>query len=102
MWRAAATTCFGSRGKRDARARALPPLALLTASVRSLKAWDVSAGHLILAEAGGRYTDMHGKPVSYERAVADERFNIVGSNGHIHDATLAVFQRVRDATGLTE
>lgn len=67
-----------------------------------LKAWDVAAGGLVLAEAGGSYTDMLGKPFSYEAAIADERFNILGSNGGLHQATLETLQQVRKERGANE
>jgi myo-inositol-1(or 4)-monophosphatase len=58
-----------------------------------LKPWDVSAGALIVAEAGGRITGMDG-------AAFDARAgHLVASNGLVHDDMLAV---IRDsATGRT-
>jgi myo-inositol-1(or 4)-monophosphatase len=52
-----------------------------------LKPWDVSAGGLIVQEAGGRMSDAAGTgaPWSGEEVVA--------SNGHIHDAMLQVLAR---------
>jgi len=52
-----------------------------------LKPWDVSAGGLIVQEAGGRVSDAAGTgdPWSGEEVVA--------SNGHIHDAMLQVLAR---------
>ncbi|HXH24582.1 MAG TPA: inositol monophosphatase family protein [Vicinamibacterales bacterium] len=49
-----------------------------------LKPWDVAAGALIVAEAGGRVTGMDGTP--FDPAAA----HLVASNGRIHDAMLAV------------
>jgi myo-inositol-1(or 4)-monophosphatase len=47
-----------------------------------LKPWDVAAGSLILAEAGGRITDFQGKPFSiYESET-------LASNGKIHTEML--------------
>jgi myo-inositol-1(or 4)-monophosphatase len=46
--------------------------------------WDVAAGWLMVAEAGGRVTDLAGAPFSFERG------EILASNGAIHDAMLAV------------
>jgi myo-inositol-1(or 4)-monophosphatase len=69
---------------------------------QGLKAWDVAAGALILQEAGGTFTDMHGHEISFESAVADEKFNVFGSNGPLHTPTLAVFESVRKQTGLCE
>lgn len=47
-----------------------------------LDPWDMAAGALIVQEAGGTVTDVHGMPFSpYGRSV-------VASNGHIHRAML--------------
>lgn len=47
--------------------------------------WDVMAGMLCVTEAGGRVTDYGGGPVDLTN---DRR--VVASNGHIHDAMIAV------------
>ena len=49
---------------------------------QKLNPWDVSAGALIVAEAGGRVTDSTGAPFSSRTG------SIVASNGRIHDAVL--------------
>lgn len=49
-----------------------------------LHAWDVAAGMLIVAEAGGRTSDYLG------RAARVDAGELVASNGKIHDAMLAV------------
>ncbi len=49
-----------------------------------LKAWDVAAGALLVAEAGGRVTGWRGEPPSIDRGA------VVASNGRIHDEMLAV------------
>lgn len=54
-----------------------------------LKPWDVAAGALIVAEAGGRITGMDGSPFD---AVAA---HLVASNGQIHDALLDVIRTFR-------
>jgi myo-inositol-1(or 4)-monophosphatase len=48
-----------------------------------LKPWDVSAGALIVAEAGGRVTDLAGGPFSSARG------ECIASNGRIHDAMVS-------------
>jgi myo-inositol-1(or 4)-monophosphatase len=50
----------------------------------TLKPWDVAAAALILAEAGGRATDMSGRPPRL--AMPDW----LASNGHLHGALLAL------------
>ena len=54
---------------------------------QSLKPWDVAAGALIVAEAGGRLSGMDGTP--FDPAAA----HLIASNGRIHDAMLQVIER---------
>jgi myo-inositol-1(or 4)-monophosphatase len=54
-----------------------------------LHPWDVAAGALIAAEAGGRVTGMDGAP--FDPAAA----HLVASNGHVHDEMLAVIREFR-------
>ncbi len=55
-----------------------------------LKPWDVCAGALIVAEAGGRVSDLDGHTLSRESG------EIVASNGHVHDEMLALLRRAGD------
>ncbi len=50
---------------------------------RVMDPWDVAAGRLLVEEAGGRFTDFHGRPVGTART------DVVASNGLVHDALLA-------------
>ena len=54
------------------------------------KIWDHAAGTIIVEEAGGRVTDMHGKPLDFSRSdrLHDNR-GVVVSNGYCHDSALA-------------
>src|SRR5688500_18856130 len=54
-----------------------------------LKPWDVSAGALIVAEAGGTVTGMDGTP--FDPASA----HLVASNGVLHAAMLEVIREFR-------
>ncbi len=54
-----------------------------------LKPWDVSAGALIVAEAGGTVTGMDGTP--FDPAAA----HLVASNGAVHAAMLEVIREFR-------
>jgi myo-inositol-1(or 4)-monophosphatase len=56
----------------------------------NLKPWDVSAGALLVEEAGGRITDHAGGPL-HGRFPAP-----LASNGHLHDAALGVLARVTE------
>ena len=53
---------------------------------RDLKPWDIAAGALMVAEAGGRVTRMDGSPFSSRSA------DVLASNAAIHDAMLRVIQ----------
>jgi myo-inositol-1(or 4)-monophosphatase len=54
-----------------------------------LKPWDVSAGALMVTEAGGRITGMDGSPFDTVAA------HLVASNGSIHDEMIAVIREFR-------
>src|SRR3954469_6568689 len=54
-----------------------------------LKAWDIAGGALIVAEAGGRVTNMAGQPF------ASRGGHVLATNGHVHDAMLEVIVRFR-------
>lgn len=47
--------------------------------------WDWAAGILIVREAGGRVTNIHGG-----EAIFDERASLLASNGRLHQAMLAI------------
>jgi myo-inositol-1(or 4)-monophosphatase len=51
--------------------------------------WDVAAGLLLVEEAGGRVTDLRGRPLDLAAPA------VVASNGRIHEAMLATLARVR-------
>ncbi len=53
-----------------------------------LKAWDVAAASLMIAEAGGRATDFRGRPLDIYSG------EILASNGLIHDEMLQVMQKI--------
>jgi 3'(2'), 5'-bisphosphate nucleotidase len=58
------------------------------------KIWDQAAGSIVVEEAGGRITDLGGKPLdfSHGRTHAKNR-GILATNGHLHEALL---QALRD------
>ncbi|HEY8516441.1 MAG TPA: 3'(2'),5'-bisphosphate nucleotidase [Candidatus Binatia bacterium] len=57
--------------------------------------WDQAAGSIVVEEAGGRVTDLDGKPLDFTRGrtLAANR-GIVASNGLLHDAALAALRRI--------
>lgn len=57
------------------------------------KIWDHAAGTLVVQEAGGRVTDMEGRPLDFSRAARfiDNR-GVIVSNGLLHDRVLAALK----------
>ncbi|HYY99065.1 MAG TPA: 3'(2'),5'-bisphosphate nucleotidase CysQ, partial [Pyrinomonadaceae bacterium] len=53
------------------------------------KQWDTCAPEAVLAEAGGRMTDVWGNPLHYNTPDVLNRNGIVSSNGAAHDAVVA-------------
>lgn len=53
-----------------------------------LNPWDIAAGLLLIAEAGGRYSDMHGAPHQLRGP------ELAASNGLIHDEMIDLFTDV--------
>jgi 3'(2'), 5'-bisphosphate nucleotidase len=53
------------------------------------KIWDHAAGLLVVEEAGGRVSDLHGKPLDFNtgRMLTNNR-GLLASNGLLHDAAL--------------
>ena len=54
-----------------------------------LKAWDIAAGALIVAEAGGRVTRTDGTPF------ASRSGDVLATNGRLHDQMLGVIRSFR-------
>jgi myo-inositol-1(or 4)-monophosphatase len=54
-----------------------------------LKPWDIAAGALLVAEAGGRVTNLDGTPFSSRAG------HVLATNGRVHDAMLQV---IRDSS----
>lgn len=53
------------------------------------KIWDHAAGVIVVEEAGGTVTDMHGKPLDFSQAARFvDNQGVVVSNGVIHEAVL--------------
>jgi 3'(2'), 5'-bisphosphate nucleotidase len=62
------------------------------------KIWDHAAGMLVVEEAGGRVTDVVGRPLEFRhgRTLAANR-GVVATCGTIHDEVIAAVQQVRGA-----
>jgi 3'(2'), 5'-bisphosphate nucleotidase len=52
------------------------------------KIWDTCGPEAILHGAGGRVTDMDGRPLSYDKPELYNRRGIVASNGPLHDLVI--------------
>ncbi len=57
--------------------------------------WDQAAGSLVLEEAGGRITDLDGKPLDFStgRSLSQNR-GILASNGLLHDMALRSLREI--------
>jgi myo-inositol-1(or 4)-monophosphatase len=53
-----------------------------------LKPWDMAAGRLLVAEAGGRVSDMHGRPHDFDSP------HLLADNGHLHEQIVEIFGEV--------
>jgi 3'(2'), 5'-bisphosphate nucleotidase len=55
------------------------------------KIWDHAAGSIMVEEAGGRVSDVTGRPLDFSRGrrLEDNR-GVVATNGPIHDAVIRV------------
>lgn len=57
------------------------------------KIWDHAAGAIVVEEAGGKVTDIHGKPLNFAQDYQmQENRGVVVSNGTCHEAVLAALQ----------
>ncbi len=59
------------------------------------KIWDQAAGSIVVEEAGGRVTDLDGKPLDFSHgtSLAQNR-GILATNGHVHDAALLALNTI--------
>jgi 3'(2'), 5'-bisphosphate nucleotidase len=59
------------------------------------KIWDQAAGSIVVTEAGGRISDLDGRPLdfSHGRTLAKNR-GILATNGYLHEAFLAALSGV--------
>lgn len=57
--------------------------------------WDQAAGSIVVEEAGGRVTDLDGKPLdfSHGKKLTANR-GVLATNGRVHEAALAALQQI--------
>lgn len=59
------------------------------------KSWDHAAGSLVIEEAGGRVSDLHGESLDFsEGTYLATHHGIVATNGHLHDRVLEACRAV--------
>lgn len=61
------------------------------------KVWDHAGGAIILEEAGGKVTDVLGKPFQYNgEPLLNNSVGVFASNGYLHDMGLTVLQEIME------
>ncbi|NET31136.1 MAG: 3'(2'),5'-bisphosphate nucleotidase [Cyanothece sp. SIO1E1] len=93
-----APLCMDSQAKYGAVAAGQAALYLRLPSPKSPdyreKIWDHAAGVIVVEEAGGQVTDMHGKPLDFSKgAKLVENQGVIVSNGPIHETVLGVLNQ---------
>jgi 3'(2'), 5'-bisphosphate nucleotidase len=59
------------------------------------KIWDQAAGLIVAEEAGGKLTDLDGKPLDFSQgSMLLNNRGVLASNTHLHDAALAAIKEV--------
>lgn len=57
--------------------------------------WDQAAGVIVIEEAGGRVTDLSGKPLDFSQGrTLAQNSGVCASNGHLHEGLLAALAAV--------
>lgn len=56
--------------------------------------WDICAGDILVEEAGGQVTGLHGETLQYGLPGAWQRSGLLASNGRVHEAALAALKNV--------
>lgn len=73
-----------------ARADASVYLRLPTRPGYEEKIWDHAAGTIVVEEAGGKVSDIHGKPLDFSQGrTLNQNHGVVASNRLLHDAVIA-------------
>ena len=62
------------------------------------KIWDHAAGKIVVEEAGGRVTDIHGNDLDFTRGkLLENNQGVVATCGAIHDEVIAAIAQAKDA-----
>jgi 3'(2'), 5'-bisphosphate nucleotidase len=54
--------------------------------------WDICAGEVLVEEAGGKVSGLHGEEITYGQGRGSQRHGLLASNGRIHAAALAAIR----------
>lgn len=57
--------------------------------------WDTAAPHIILEEAGGTVTDMHGNNLTYNNKNILRNNGVIASNGQVHETIIDTIQALQ-------
>jgi 3'(2'), 5'-bisphosphate nucleotidase len=59
------------------------------------KIWDHAAGSIIAEEAGGRVTDVRGRPLDFSHGITmEDNYGILVTNGLLHDIVLETLEKL--------
>ena len=61
-----------------------------------MKEWDTAASHCIIAEAGGRMTDVRGNDISYNSREVRHLNGILVTNGIVHRTVVDEFKKLSE------
>lgn len=60
------------------------------------KIWDQAAGSIVVEEAGGRVTDLDGKPLDFSHGTSLlKNRGVLATNGKVHDAALEALRTIK-------
>jgi 3'(2'), 5'-bisphosphate nucleotidase len=63
------------------------------------KIWDQAAGSIVIEEAGGRITDLDGKPLDFSHGrTLVKNCGILATNGHLHECVLQAVRNLRTSS----
>lgn len=57
---------------------------------QQMKIWDIAASHVIIAEAGGKVSDLNGSPLQYDLQDCEKNYIVIACAKQLHDQALAL------------
>jgi 3'-phosphoadenosine 5'-phosphosulfate (PAPS) 3'-phosphatase len=58
--------------------------------------WDICAGHVLVDEAGGKVTNLHGAEPRYGQPDSSQPGGLLASNGMLHQPALSAIEEIQD------